>query len=141
MRALYQWDPSESSLRNSPLGNQKPSVFSCLGLPQDPKGKGNRLELTSEQLQINFQKGLKTSFLTPKMVKMTLSEGQILTILEAKKVVFGLFESCFGDVQKLILSDFPLLWGPAAALNKKKPKVFDCLFLLKDRLKKKKNIE
>ena len=29
-------------------------------------------------------------------------------------------------VQKLILSDFPLLWGPAVALNKKKPKVFDC---------------
>ena len=30
-------------------------------------------------------------------------------------------------VQKLILSDFPLLWGPAVALNEKKPEVFDWL--------------
>ena len=35
------------------------------------------------------------------------------------------FESWFGVVQKLIISDFPLLWGPAVALNEKKPKVFD----------------
>ena len=55
--------------------NQKPSVFSCLGLPQDPKGEGIRLESTSEQLQNNFQKGLKTGFLTPNMAKMTPSEG------------------------------------------------------------------
>ena len=50
-----------------------------LGLPQDPKGEGNRLQLTSEQHQTNFQKALKTTFSTLKMVKMTLSEGQILT--------------------------------------------------------------
>ena len=59
--------------------NQKPSVFSCLGLPQDPKGEENRLELTSEQLQNNFQKGLKSGFLTSNMAKMTPSAGQILT--------------------------------------------------------------
>ena len=57
--------------------------------------------------------------------KIWPSERVILTILEAKKVVFGLFESCFGDAHKLILSHFPLLWGPAVALNEKKPKVFD----------------
>ena len=55
--------------------NQKPPVFSRLGLPQDPKGEGNRVESTSEQLQNNFQKGLKTGFLTPNMAKMTPSEG------------------------------------------------------------------
>ena len=57
------------------MKNQKPSVFSRLGLPQDPKGEGNRVESTSEQLQNNFQKGLKTGFLTPNMAKMTPSEG------------------------------------------------------------------
>ena len=55
--------------------NQKPSVFSCLGLPQDPKGEGNRVESTFEQLQNNFQKRLKTGILTPNMAKMTPSEG------------------------------------------------------------------
>ena len=60
------------------MKNQKPSVFSRLGLPQDPKGEGNRVQSTSEQLQNNFQKPQKTTFLTLKMVKMTLSEGQIL---------------------------------------------------------------
>ena len=34
---------------------------------------------TSEHLQNNFQKVQKTTFLTPKMVKMTLSEGLFLT--------------------------------------------------------------
>ena len=34
---------------------------------------------TSELLQTNFQKVQKTGFLTLKMVKMTLSEAQILT--------------------------------------------------------------
>ena len=35
--------------------------------------------MVSEHLQNNFQKALKTDFLIPKMSKMTLSEGQILT--------------------------------------------------------------
>ena len=39
----------------------------------------NNAQTTSEQLQNNFQKVQKTTFLTLKMVKMTLSEGQILT--------------------------------------------------------------
>merc|ERR1711954_222182 len=39
----------------------------------------NNAQTTSEHLQNNFQKPQKTTFLTPKMVKMTLSEGQILT--------------------------------------------------------------
>ena len=55
MIALYQWDPSESSLRNSPLGNKKKTCFfgvkefsnqpraprSVLGLTRDPKGEGS----------------------------------------------------------------------------------------------------
>ena len=59
--------------------NQNLSVFLVLGLPQDPKGEGNCLQSTSKQHQTNFQKALKTTFSTLKMVKMTLSEGQILT--------------------------------------------------------------
>ena len=55
--------------------NQKPSVFSRLGLPQDTKGEGNRLESNSEQLQNNFEKGLKPGFLTQNMSKITPSEG------------------------------------------------------------------
>ena len=39
----------------------------------------NNAQTTSEQPQTNFQKVRKTTFLTLKMVKMTLSEGQILT--------------------------------------------------------------
>ena len=39
----------------------------------------NNAQTTSEQLQTNFQKHHKTACLTLKMVKMTLSEGQILT--------------------------------------------------------------
>ena len=39
----------------------------------------NDTQTTSELLQNNFQKVQKTTFLAPKMVKMTLSEGQILT--------------------------------------------------------------
>ena len=61
------------------MENQKPSVFPRSGLPQDPKGEGNRVQSTSEQLQNNFQKPQKTCFFTLKIVKMTLSEGQILT--------------------------------------------------------------
>ena len=38
----------------------------------------NNAQTTSEQLQTNFQNVQKTTFLGPKMVKMTLSEGQIL---------------------------------------------------------------
>ena len=37
----------------------------------------NNAQTTSEHLQTNFQKVQKTTFLAPKMVKMTLSEGQI----------------------------------------------------------------
>ena len=107
MRALYQWDPSESSLRNSPLRNkkkhassgwknfetnQKPSVFSRLGLPQDPKGEGNRLESTSEQPQINFQKGEKTAFLAWEMVKMALTNGQIWPKILILEVIYRPFE-------------------------------------------------
>ena len=57
------------------MKNQKPSVFSRLGLPQDPKGEGNRLESTSEQLSKRPENG----FLTPNMAKMTPSEGYNLT--------------------------------------------------------------
>ena len=39
----------------------------------------NDAQTTSELLQTNFQKIQKTGFLTPKMVKMTPPEGQILT--------------------------------------------------------------
>ena len=39
----------------------------------------NNAQTTSKQLQNKFQKVQKTWFLTPKMVKMTLSEGQNLT--------------------------------------------------------------
>ena len=39
----------------------------------------NDAQTTSELLQTNFQKVQKTGFLTLKMVKMTLSEAQILT--------------------------------------------------------------
>ena len=42
------------------------------------KAKNNALT-TSEQLQTNFQNVQKLTFLGPKMVKMTLSEGHILT--------------------------------------------------------------
>ena len=38
----------------------------------------NDVQTTSYQLQINFHK-VKTGFLTLKIVKMTLSEGQILS--------------------------------------------------------------
>ena len=50
-----------------------------------------------------------------------------MAIFGVKNPFSSLFESCSGVVQKLILSDFPLLWGPAVGLNEKKPKVFDCL--------------
>ena len=39
----------------------------------------NNAQTTSKQLQNKFQKVQKTCFLTLKMVKMTPSEGQILT--------------------------------------------------------------
>ena len=50
-----------------------------------------------------------------------------MAIFGVKNPFSSLFESCSGVVQKLILRDFPLLWGPAVALNEKKPKVFDCV--------------
>ena len=37
----------------------------------------NDAQTTSDLLQTNFQKAQKTTFLAPKMVKMTLSEGKI----------------------------------------------------------------
>ena len=42
-------------------------------------GAKNNTQTTSEQLQNNFQKVQKTTFFTPKMSKMTLSERQILS--------------------------------------------------------------
>ena len=39
----------------------------------------NNAQTPSEHLQNNFQKVQKTTFLDPKMVKMTLSKGQFLT--------------------------------------------------------------
>ena len=39
----------------------------------------NNAQITSEHLQNNFRKAQKTSFMALKMVKMTHSEGQILT--------------------------------------------------------------
>ena len=38
----------------------------------------NNAQTTSEQLKTNYQKPLKTGFLTLKIVKMTLSEGKNL---------------------------------------------------------------
>ena len=44
-----------------------------------PFNAKNNAQTTSEHPQKNFQKVQKTDFLTLKMVKITLSEGQILT--------------------------------------------------------------
>ena len=44
-----------------------------------PFKTNNNSQATPEQLHTNFQKPLKTGFLTLKMVKITLSEGQNLT--------------------------------------------------------------
>ena len=44
-----------------------------------PQRIGKLLQSTSEQHQTNFEKALKTTFSTLKMVRMTLSEAQILT--------------------------------------------------------------
>ena len=56
------------------------STFRAENTPESEAFKAkNNAQTTSEQLQTNFQKVQKTTFLAPKMVKMTLSEGQILT--------------------------------------------------------------
>ena len=60
---------------------------SCLGIVQEhfvtiesvPFRAENNAQITSEQLQTKFKKPQKTGFLTLKMVKITLSEGQIWT--------------------------------------------------------------
>ena len=55
------------------------STFRAKNKPESWSFKAkNDAQTTSEQLETNFQKALKTGFLTLKMVKMTLSEGQIL---------------------------------------------------------------
>ena len=56
------------------------STFCAEDTPKSGPFKAkNNAQTTSEHLQNNFQKVQKTTFLGPKMVKMTLSEGQILT--------------------------------------------------------------
>ena len=56
------------------------STFWAKNTPKSGTFKAeNNAQTTSEQLQTNFQKPLKTGFLTQEMVKMTLSEGPILT--------------------------------------------------------------
>ena len=56
------------------------STFRAENTPKSwPLKAKNNTQTTSEQPQINFQKVRKTGFLGLKMVKMTLSEGQILT--------------------------------------------------------------
>ena len=53
------------------------STFRAKNTPKTGTFKAeNNAQTTSEQLQTNFQKVKKTTFLAPKMVKMTLSEGQ-----------------------------------------------------------------
>ena len=56
------------------------STFRAKNTPESGSFKAqNDAQITSEQLQTNFQKVQKTGFLTLKMVKMTLSKGQFLT--------------------------------------------------------------
>ena len=52
----------------------------------------NNAERTSKHLQNNFQKPLKTGFLTLKMVKMPLSEGENLTKKLILEVIYHPFE-------------------------------------------------
>ena len=52
----------------------------------------NNAQSTSEQHQNNFQKVQKTTFLALKMVKMTLSEGQILTSNLVLEVIYRPFD-------------------------------------------------
>ena len=55
------------------------SIFRAKNIPKSRPFKAqNDAQTTSEQLQTKFQKVKKTTFLTLKMVKMTLSEGKIL---------------------------------------------------------------
>ena len=56
------------------------STFRAENTPKSwPFKAKNNAQTTSEELQTNFQNVQKTAFLGPKMVKITLSEGQILT--------------------------------------------------------------
>ena len=56
------------------------STFRAENTPESWSFKAkNNAQTTPEQLQTNFQNVQKTTFFGPKMVKMTLSEGQILT--------------------------------------------------------------
>ena len=84
MRALYQWDPSESSLRNSPLGNKKKKImllrgekilkpikilriFLLVGLSQDPKGEDLlRVSIMFESFKETIH--LKVSLKRPKTI-------------------------------------------------------------------------
>ena len=56
------------------------STFRAINTPESGPFKAqNDAQITSKQLQNNFQKVQKTTFLARKTVKMTLSGGQILT--------------------------------------------------------------
>ena len=56
------------------------STFQAESTPKSTSFKAKNIaQTTSEHLQNNFQKVKKTTFLAPKMVKMTPSEGQFLT--------------------------------------------------------------
>ena len=54
------------------------------------------------------------------MSKFCPLRGSFWPFSGSKKSFSGLFESWFGVVQKSIVSDFPLLWGPAVALTREK---------------------
>jgi len=55
------------------------STFRAENTPKSvPLKAKNNAQTTSEQPQTNFQKVRKKTFLAPKMVKITLSKGQIL---------------------------------------------------------------
>ena len=57
------------------------STFRAENTPKSrPLKAKNNAYTTSEQLQSNFKKVKKAAFLATKMVQMTLSEGQFLTI-------------------------------------------------------------
>ena len=56
------------------------STFRAENTPKSVAFKAKyNAKITSEQLQTNLLKVQNTTFLAPKMVKMTLSEGQFLT--------------------------------------------------------------
>ena len=93
-----KWDPIGSFLKGTLLwGIKILRIFLIVGHPRDPKGEDhgylttfrginapksgpfkyeNNAQTLPKQLQNNFEKVQKSTFLTPKMVKMTPQIGQ-----------------------------------------------------------------